>query len=88
MSHIAYMIPLRTARTTGTPTAATTAITIFRGVQQKKPAITRDKTGWCDLVEIEVAIKALDNHIERLEAKLSFLIESYDDNPHAALLYQ
>jgi hypothetical protein len=39
------MIPLRTARTTGTPTAATTAITIFRGVQQKKPAITRDKTG-------------------------------------------
>jgi hypothetical protein len=39
------MIPLRTARTTGTATAATTATTTFRGVQQKKPAITRDKTG-------------------------------------------
>jgi hypothetical protein len=34
------------------------------------------------VVEIEeVGIKALDAHIERLEAKLSFLIRSYDDDP-------
>jgi hypothetical protein len=33
------------------------------------------------VVEIEVLrIKALDRHIERLEAKLSFLIRSYDDD--------
>jgi hypothetical protein len=33
------------------------------------------------VVEIEeVGIKALDAHIERLEAKLSFLIRSYDDD--------
>lgn len=31
------------------------------------------------VVEIEVRIKALDRHIETLEAKLSFLIASYDD---------
>jgi uncharacterized small protein (DUF1192 family) len=38
--------------------------------------------------EIEVAIKALDHHIEKLEAKLSFLIRSYDDPPTTLLLYQ
>jgi hypothetical protein len=32
------------------------------------------------VVQIEVGIKALDRHIERLEAKLSFLIRSYDDD--------
>jgi hypothetical protein len=33
------------------------------------------------VVQIEVLrIKALDRHIERLEAKLSFLIRSYDNN--------
>jgi hypothetical protein len=33
------------------------------------------------VIEIEeVGIKALDRHIERLEAKLSFLIRSYDDD--------
>jgi low affinity Fe/Cu permease len=33
------------------------------------------------VVEIEVVrIKALNRHIERLEAKLSFLIRSYDDD--------
>ena len=36
--------------------------------------------------EIEVAIKALDHHIEKLEAKLSFLIRSYDDDPSTTLL--
>jgi hypothetical protein len=37
------------------------------------------------VVEIEVRIKALDRHIERLEAKLSFLIRSYDDDPRTDL---
>jgi hypothetical protein len=31
-------------------------------------------------IEIEVIIKALDRHIETLEAKLSFLIASYNDH--------
>ena len=40
------------------------------------------------VVQIEVVrIKALDHHIERLEAKLSFLIRSYDDDdPRTDLL--
>jgi hypothetical protein len=37
--------------------------------------------------EIEVEVKMWDDHIERLEAKLSFLIRSYDD-PNLDLLYQ
>lgn len=37
--------------------------------------------------EIEGAVKMWDDHIERLEAKLSFLIRSYDD-PNLDLLYQ
>ena len=39
------------------------------------------------VIKIELAIKALDYHIERLETKLSFLIRSYDD-PNSDLLYQ
>jgi septal ring factor EnvC (AmiA/AmiB activator) len=39
------------------------------------------------VVEIEVAIRALDHHIERLEAKLYFLIRSYVD-PREDSLYQ
>ncbi len=35
----------------------------------------------------EVEIKALDHHIERLEAKLSFLIRSCDES-HTDLSYQ
>jgi hypothetical protein len=31
--------------------------------------------------EIEVGTRALDYHIERLEAKLSFIIRSYNDAP-------
>jgi hypothetical protein len=31
------------------------------------------------VIEIEVIIKALDRHIETLQAKLAFLIASYDD---------
>jgi hypothetical protein len=32
------------------------------------------------IVIVEVEIKALDYHIERLEAKLSFLIRSYEED--------
>jgi hypothetical protein len=41
-------------------------------------------------VEINVGIKVLDHHIERLEAKLSFLIRQYDDDddPRTDLSYQ
>ena len=39
------------------------------------------------VVKIELAIKAMDYHIERLETKLSFLIRSSDD-PYTDLLYQ
>jgi hypothetical protein len=35
-----------------------------------------------------VGMNALDHHIERLEAKLSFLIRSYDDGSPVDLLYQ
>jgi hypothetical protein len=35
-----------------------------------------------------VGMKALDHHIERLEAKLSFLIRSYNDSHTDSLLYQ
>jgi hypothetical protein len=37
--------------------------------------------------EIEAAIKTWDDHIGRREAKLTFLIRSYDD-PNPDLLYQ
>ncbi len=40
------------------------------------------------IVEIEVAIKVLDYHIERLEAKLLFLIRSCDDSCTDLSLYQ
>jgi hypothetical protein len=39
------------------------------------------------VIKIDVAMRSLDDHIERLEAKLSFLIRSYDA-PHTDLLYQ
>jgi hypothetical protein len=54
----------------------------------EKSARTEEKQD--DLVvvdEIEVEVKMWDDHIERLEAKLSFLIRSYDD-PNLDLLYQ
>lgn len=44
------------------------------------------ETNAAAIVKIELAIKALDYHIERLETKLSFLIRSYDD-PRTDLLY-
>ena len=61
---------------------------IPRTTTEKSAATTEEKTD--DLVvvdEIEVAVKMWDDHIERLEAKLSFLIRSYDD-PNLDLLYQ
>ena len=45
------------------------------------------ETNAAAIVKIELAIKALDYHIDRLETKLSFLIRSYDD-PRTDLLYQ
>jgi hypothetical protein len=53
--------------------------------QQKKK--TRQGGVVTVVIEIEeVGVKALDHHIERLEAKLSFLIRSYDnDDPHTDL---
>ena len=54
----------------------------------EKSATTEEKTSNVTVVdEMEVPIKMWDDHIERLEAKLSFLIRSYDD-PNSDLLYQ
>jgi hypothetical protein len=61
---------------------ATTDIT-FRGRQQKNQQQQKARQGAVTVV----GMNALDHHIERLEAKLSFLIISYDA-PHTELLYQ
>ena len=54
----------------------------------EKSATTEEKPDDLTVVdEIEVEVKMWDDHIERLEAKLSFLIRSYDD-PNLDLLYQ
>lgn len=50
----------------------------FPRTTTEKSATAEDKTGDAIVDEIEVAIKVWDDHIERLEAKLSFLIRSYD----------
>lgn len=57
-------------------TAAAATTVTFPGRQQK--------TRQSDVAA--VGMKALDTHIERLEAKLSFLIRSYDAS-HTDLLY-
>jgi predicted ATPase len=44
------------------------------------------RDGDVTIVKIEIAISALDNNIEKLEAKLSFIITSYDH--HGDLSYQ
>jgi uncharacterized protein YbbC (DUF1343 family) len=67
------MMPLKTA---------TTSIT-FRELQQKNQQQQKTRQGDVTVV----GMKALDRHIERLEAKLSFLIRSYDA-PRTDLLYQ
>jgi hypothetical protein len=61
---------------------ATTDIT-FRGRQQKNQQQQMTRKGDVTVVEM----KALDRHIETLEAKLSFLIRLCDD-PLTDLLYQ
>jgi hypothetical protein len=54
----------------------------------EKSAATEEKMSDLTVVdEIEVPLKMWDDHIERLEAKLSFLIRSYDDS-NSDLLYQ
>ena len=54
----------------------------------EKSATTEEKPDDLTVVdEIEVEVTMWDDHIERLEAKLSFLIRSYDD-PNLDLLYQ
>jgi hypothetical protein len=54
----------------------------------EKSATTEEKVDDVTAVdEIEAAIKMWDDHIGKLEAKLSFLIKSYDD-PNLDLLYQ
>jgi hypothetical protein len=54
----------------------------------EKSSTTEEKPDDLTVVdEIEVEVKMWDDHIERLEAKLSFLIRSYDD-PNLDLLYQ
>ncbi len=44
------------------------------------------RQGDVTVVKIEAAIKALDHNVEKLEAKLSFIIKSYDSRRD--LLYQ
>jgi predicted RNase H-like nuclease (RuvC/YqgF family) len=61
---------------------ATTTIT-FGGRQQKNQQQQKTREERLTVVRM----KALDHHIERLEAKLSYLIRSYDDS-HTDLLYQ
>jgi uncharacterized small protein (DUF1192 family) len=54
----------------------------------EKSATTEEKLDKLTVVdEIEVAVKMWDDHIERLEAKLSFLIRSHED-PNLDLIYQ
>ncbi|MDQ3836196.1 MAG: hypothetical protein M3270_04590 [Thermoproteota archaeon] len=59
-----------------------------RTTTEQSVATTEEKTGDATVVdEIEAATKMWDDHIERLEAKLSFLISSYDDH-NTDFLYQ
>ena len=69
------MIPSKIAAVT--PTATT-----FQLRQQKDQEQQKTRQGDMTVVRMN----ALDHHIERLEAKLSFLIRSYDSP--ADLLYQ
>ncbi len=64
-------------------TAATPTTTTFQLRQQKDQEQQKTRQGDMAVVRMN----ALDHHIKRLEAKLSFLIRSSDDSP-ADLLYQ
>ncbi len=65
-------------------TAAATTATTFPLRQQKDQEQQNTRQGDMSVV----GTNALDHHIERLEAKLSFLIRSYDDDSPVDLLYQ
>ncbi len=69
------MMPLKTA-------ATTTSTSTLR--QEKNQQQQNTKEGDMTVV----GIKALDDHIERLEAKLSFLIRLYNDSRTDLLSYQ
>ncbi len=68
------------AKTAAPPTTATT----LPLRQQKDQEQQKTRQGDMSVV----GMNALDHHIERLEAKLSFLIRSYDDGSPVDLLYQ
>jgi hypothetical protein len=55
-------------------------------LEEKTSSSNLRREGDVTIVKIEIAISALDNNIEKLEAKLSFIITSYD--PHRDLSYQ
>jgi hypothetical protein len=69
------MMPVKT-------TATTTSTSPLR--QEKNPQQQKTREGGMTVV----VIKALDDHIERLEAKLSFLIRLYNDSLPDLLSYQ
>ena len=62
-------------------TAATTTTTTFPLRRQKNQEQQKTRQGDMTVVGMNV----LDHHIERLEAKLSFLIRSYDNSPTNSL---
>lgn len=65
------------------PLETPTTINTFQVIQQKNQQQQKTRQGDITVVEM----KALDRHIETLEAKLSFLIRLCDD-PHTDLSYQ
>jgi hypothetical protein len=69
------MMPVKT-------TATTTSTSPLR--QEKNPQQQKTREGGMTVV----GMKALNDHVERLEAKLSFLIRLYNDSCTDLLLYQ
>jgi uncharacterized FlaG/YvyC family protein len=69
------------------PSETATTISPSQGRQQKNQQ-QQQETRQGDVIMVEMkALKALDRHIETLEAKLSFLIRLCDD-PSTDLSYQ
>jgi hypothetical protein len=64
----------------------TTATTTTFPLREEKDQQQQQKTRQGDMTVVRM--KALDHHMERLEAKLSFLIRSYNDSRTDSLLYQ
>ena len=69
------MMPVKTTATT----TSTSPLRQEKNLQQQKTRV-----GGMTVV----GMKALDDHVERLEAKLSFLIRLYNDSCTDLLLYQ